>query len=325
MYVIKLTAPHAIIRRIADELDDLMDGGDGSDDCQGISCTLFDPNAMPSAAGGSDPGADPHPDALWDMSIYSDEATMVAIEACLDQHRHNFTSYHQSVLDDAINWLEASYKSLPPLRVGNFFIHGAHVVDLPKDDSLRLCIDASTAFGSGEHPTTKGCLLTLESLAGEGFKPSMVLDLGCGSGILGMAASRLWTDARVLCVDNDPEAVRKTKHFAGLNGIAGPKFGVLCSDGFEGIVPGAPGLEAYDGEKFDLIIANILASPLVALADACREHLKIGGRLILSGLLTHQAPEVLAAYMTPTQGGASLEEGNSLVLDGWSTLQLRFR
>lgn len=189
-----------------------------------------------------------------------------------------------------INWLEHSYRQFPPFSVGRFFIHGSHCADAPPPGQINLEIEAATAFGSGEHGTTSGCLLLMEQLQNSGYKPEKILDMGCGSGILSIAAVRLW-GAPVLAVDIDPELVRVTDRHRIANGI-GDILSTRAGDGF-----------AIVDETYDLVIANILPAPLKAMAGDLMDHLNPGGYAILSGLLLDQAQSVLDTY---TALGATL-------------------
>lgn len=204
-----------------------------------------------------------------------------------------------------INWLEYSYRQFPPFTVGPFFIHGGHTQEETPDGLIDLEIEAATAFGSGEHGTTSGCLVLMDELKQSGFVPANVLDMGCGSGILGIAAVKLWHNP-VLAVDIDPESVRVTQNHCTANGI-GPALTAKAGDGFA-IVDG----------HFDLTIANILPNPLKAMAADLRAHMAPGGYAILSGLLLDQAQDVLDHY---TALGLTLEK--RLDRGEWSALLLR--
>lgn len=146
--------------------------------------------------------------------------------------------------------------------------------------SLVLRLDPGMAFGSGSHPTTRLCL---EWLAGESLQGQRVLDFGCGSGVLAIAAALLGA-ARVVAVDHDPQALLATRENAAYNGVAQSVLAV-----------GSAGLLQHEA-PFDLIVANILAAPLIELAEQLYSSLKPGGRLVLSGLLLEQAQSVAAAY-----------------------------
>lgn len=182
-----------------------------------------------------------------------------------------------------INWLEHSYRQFPPFSVGRFFIHGSHCADTPPPGQIGLEIEAATAFGSGEHGTTSGCLLLMQQLQESGFAPRQILDMGCGSGILSIAAVKLW-NRPVRGVDIDPESVRVTLRHRDANGIGGI-LTARAGDGF-----------AVVDESYDLIIANILPQPLKMMAADLMNHLNPGGHAILSGLLLDQAQGVLETY-----------------------------
>jgi ribosomal protein L11 methyltransferase len=190
-----------------------------------------------------------------------------------------------------VNWLEESYRSFSPFRVGPFYICGTHTTPDPAPDEIVLLIDAATAFGSGEHGTTSGCLMLLEHLKLSGFTPDCVLDMGCGSGILAIGASKLWPSP-VLATDIDPECVRVSNHHCRINHVT-DQIETIVGDGF-GIVT----------KQYDLIIANILAHPLIDMAEDLMRSLKDGGYVILSGMLQTQAEMLLAHY---SGRGAALE------------------
>jgi ribosomal protein L11 methyltransferase len=194
-----------------------------------------------------------------------------------------------------INWLEHSYRQFPPFTIGPFYIHGSHSPAPGPEGAIPLQIDAATAFGSGEHGTTSGCMLLMEELKQTGFQPRRCLDMGCGSGILAIAAHRLW-DCPVLAVDIDPESVRVTENHCRINGT-GNAVTAIAGDGFAAPAVGENG-------SYDLIVANILPQPLKDMAPALARSLAPAGRVILSGILTHQADGVVEIYAR--QGLATL-------------------
>lgn len=206
------------------------------------------------------------------------------------------------------NWLHRVAESLPPRRIGNLTIYGAHAAGQVPFFHPRLQIEAATAFGTGEHPSTQMCLSLLQNVL-RAQRPRRVLDIGCGSGILALAAARL-AHRRVWAVDCDGESVRLTQHNARINGLAA-------------------NIRAYRGQgyavrqvrrhrPYDLVFANIFARPLMALAADLRAHLASGGYAILAGLLTSQAPAVLAAHKMQR-----LHLVQHLRQDEWSALLLR--
>lgn len=188
------------------------------------------------------------------------------------------------------DWLAHVHAVHPPFSVGPFFVRESGRVEPPPVGSILLTIDAVTAFGSGAHGTTAGCLEALGDLAQQNFMPRSILDMGAGSGILAIAAWLLWR-APVLAVDIERESVRVACRHRALNGVpAGPK-GMVCAQGgrfdISAIARRAP---------FDLITANILAGPLRALAPDLWAATAPEGRVVLSGMLHEQAAEVFAAY-----------------------------
>jgi ribosomal protein L11 methyltransferase len=184
------------------------------------------------------------------------------------------------------NWVAETQRLLAPIRAGRFFVHGAHFDGRPPRGTVPLQIEASIAFGTGRHETTRGCLLALDRLARAGRRFKRPLDLGCGSGILALAMARLW-DAPVLAADNDAPAVSVARENMRINGAA-DRVRVVKSSGF-----GAAALRRSG--PFDLIAANILARPLCRLARGFAAHLAPGGSAVLSGLMTEQEAAVIAA------------------------------
>ena len=187
-----------------------------------------------------------------------------------------------------VNWLRHNQVSFPTFTVGPFYIYGSHHDNLPPPHSLAFKIDAATAFGTGEHATTQGCLLLLEYLHGQGHEFNSILDLGCGTGILGMAATRLFNQHVVMLSDNDPEAVTMTQYNIEQNNLT-QHCHVILSQGLEAS-------ELLIKAPYDLIIANILANPLIELAPSMNEYTTFTGTLILSGILNSQADQVIHAY-----------------------------
>lgn len=206
----------------------------------------------------------------------------------------------------ATDWLAATQAAFPPLSLGRFWIHGSHVTEPRPVGRLPLQIDATTAFGTGEHPTTEGCLRALAGVAKHGA-PRRVLDMGCGTGILALAAARLLRRP-VLAVDLDHEAVRVARINTRVNGLS-RSIRIRQGDGFR-VSPRSA--------RYDLILANILARPLAEMAPSLADHLAPGGHAILSGLLTRQAAQVSAAYRR--QG---LVLCRRYVVGDWPTLVVR--
>lgn len=185
------------------------------------------------------------------------------------------------------DWLEDTWRNFPPLHIGHYYVYGSHTMPTPPAGSTTIEINAATAFGSGEHETTTGCLLTLDALAKQGRTFRKPLDMGCGSGILAIAIAKTW-DIPVVAVDNDPESVRVTTNNAILNQCA-DLITAYYSEGFSN-----PGIHAT--APFDLIVANILAAPLMEMAESLSKCLAPQGLVILSGLLTRHRHDILHAY-----------------------------
>lgn len=211
------------------------------------------------------------------------------------------------------NWLLATYQMFQPFSVGPFFLQGSHSNAPVPPGKVGMVIDAATAFGSGEHPTTKGCLLALDKLKSEKFAPKSVLDMGTGSGILAIAAHKLW-GVPVIAVDNDPEATEVACRHRQMNDVPSGVGGMMCKtgDGFK-----TDAAQRY--APYDLVIANILAEPLVSMADDLFALTAKNGTIVLSGLLESQANRVLTAY----EDEADLTD--RFDIDDWSALVLRRR
>jgi ribosomal protein L11 methyltransferase len=203
------------------------------------------------------------------------------------------------------DWLSRTSAQFPPQQIGAFWIHGSHIQETPPEGAIPIRLDAGLAFGSGEHASTQGCLLALGQLA-ERRRWRRVLDLGCGSGILAIAAAKLQA-RRVLGADNDPVAVAVGRENAERNGVA-HRTRWLESEGYKN-----PLLRAK--APFDLILANILADPLCELARGTARHLAPGGAAVLSGLLDRQAGRVIEAHRR-----AGLRLRREITLAIWTTL-----
>jgi len=212
------------------------------------------------------------------------------------------------------NWLEESYKQFPAFEIGPFYIHGSHCTNPIPTDKMNLQIDAATAFGTGEHGTTKGCLEAMLALKDQGVCPWNVLDMGTGSGILAIAAWKIW-QTPILAIDNDTESIRVAQKHQLENGVSTTPSALTCLHG--------DGYNAPDVTKrapYDLIIANILAAPLIEMAPQCRQVTDKNGHIILSGMLIEQVPKVQAAY--EAQGFTGIRQTN---IGEWATLILQLK
>ena len=190
------------------------------------------------------------------------------------------------------DWVTMSQSGLQPIRAGRFYIHTPMVRSVPPG-TVAFEIDASLAFGTGQHATTSGCLEALDRLERERAQFANLADIGTGTGLLAFAALALWPDARCIATDIDPIAIDVARDNAAINGVKlGHGAGELLlaqADGMD-----SPLLSAR--APFDLIIANILAGPLIELAPDFGTSVATGGTVILAGLLDTQAVAVIEAY-----------------------------
>jgi ribosomal protein L11 methyltransferase len=191
------------------------------------------------------------------------------------------------------DWVTLSQQGLEPIRAGRFFVHTpAHRGAVPAE-SIAFEIDAGLAFGTGQHETTTGCLVALDRLKRGGARVANLADIGTGTGLLAFAALKLWPNARAIASDIDPIAVEVAAENAAINRIRvgrGPGQLELA------IAPGLEHRRLRARAPYDLVIANILAGPLIALAPNIAGAIAPGGRLILAGLLDRQADSVRGAY-----------------------------
>jgi len=211
------------------------------------------------------------------------------------------------------DWVTMSQSGLQPIRAGRFFVHTPTYRGAPPG-TVAFEIDAGLAFGTGQHATTAGCLEALDSLARKGCKFANVADVGTGTGLLAFASLALWPDARCIATDIDPVAVDVARENAATNlvkqGHGAGELLLAVADGMD-----SPMLAAR--APFDLIIANILAGPLIELAPDFAKALAPGGTVILAGLLDTQADTVASAYEAL---GLMLQERGS---GEWPVLVLR--
>lgn len=202
-------------------------------------------------------------------------------------------------------WVAKVREAVRPVRAGRFYVHPTDDAGAVPRGTLPIALDAGLAFGSGAHETTRLCLLAIDRMP-ISPAPAACLDLGAGSGILAIAIAKRWPGSLVVASDNDPIATATARANAALNGVA-----VRCATG-----PGFrnPALR----RRFDLVVANILARPLIVMAPSVARHLAPGATLILSGLLRDQEDAVLAPYRA-----AGLVADAPLRLGQWSALRLR--
>jgi ribosomal protein L11 methyltransferase len=215
------------------------------------------------------------------------------------------------------DWVTVSQQGLEPIRAGPFFVHTpAHRDEVPPG-AIAFEIDAGRAFGTGQHETTTGCLIALDRLKHSGASFSDIVDVGTGTGLLAYAALRLWPAARVVASDIDPVAIEVAAENARVNAIP---LGRARGQMELVVAPGLDHARLKARAPYDLIVANILAGPLIELAPAIAAALAPGGQLILAGLLDHQAEKVAAAYRRQR-----LMLGFTVTRGEWPTLVLRKR
>src|SRR5579863_1239194 len=206
------------------------------------------------------------------------------------------------------DWVANSLAGLKPVRAGRFLVHGAHDRDKVRPSDIGIEIEAGLAFGTGHHGTTRGCLLHFHRLL-KRRRPAAVLDVGCGAGVLAIAAAKI-LKRKVWLGDIDPTAVEVANGNARLNGV-----GELCR------AVRSRGVEAralHEGAPYDVVFANILARPLRLLAPSLAAVIGAEGDAIVSGLLLADVPGVLASWRAQ---GFNLAE--RIDLEGWASLRLR--
>lgn len=219
----------------------------------------------------------------------------------------HYTPILQRHTTEAEGWLARTYESFPEQEIGKrFVIRGTHLPPNSSKSRLVLTLDAGVAFGSGEHGSTRGCLIALEKIACK--KPRNILDLGCGSGILAMAAAAL-LHQKVLAVDIEPWSVRAARNNVVRNGLSHL---IHCEHGNGWLSP-----SIRKKAPFDLVFANILARPLCKMAKDLAKNLATGGYVILAGLLNSQIEMVLSAHQ---RQGLKLQE--KILQENWATLIL---
>ena len=191
------------------------------------------------------------------------------------------------------DWVAMSQSGLQPIRAGRFFVHTPTHRGAAPSGGIAFEIDASLAFGTGQHATTSGCLEALDGLERDGRQFANIADIGTGTGLLAFAALALWPDARCIATDVDPVAIEVARDNAAINGV---KLGHGTGELLLAVAAGMDSPLVAARAPFDLIIANILAGPLIELAPGFAAALAPGANIILAGLLDTQADAVIGAY-----------------------------
>jgi ribosomal protein L11 methyltransferase len=207
----------------------------------------------------------------------------------------------------AKDWVASSLEGLKPIRAGRFLVHGAHGRQSVLANDISIEIEASLAFGTGHHGTTRGCLLALDAIIRQS-RPARVLDVGTGTGVLAIGAAKALR-GEIVAGDIDPTAIEVARQNARQNGVAS-RVRLYCAPGLRYPLAARP-------SSFDLIFANILARPLARLSPALAGALSAGGRLVVSGLLETDVALALSAF---GQQGLRLER--RYLIEGWATLIL---
>lgn len=249
------------------------------------------------------------PDRNWEIALhFGEQPNLDAIRELVAQAAGAEAAQAISVETVAAqDWVAASLEGLVPVPAGRFIVHGSHDRERIPPNKLGIEIEAALAFGTGHHGTTRGCLTLLDLVLRAG-PPRSVLDLGTGTGVLAIAAAKALRQP-VLATDIDRQSVAVAKENARLNGVGN----LVMAEWATGFA--SPVFAAH--APFDLVLANILANPLRALAQPMSEHLAPSALVILSGLLQPQAQSVIAAYRA--RGCVLLRQ---IVIEGWSSLLL---
>jgi ribosomal protein L11 methyltransferase len=233
-------------------------------------------------------------DAKWQVKAYFSEEPDKAVIAAI-QNRLPSAAKAKAVVEKLPDedWLVMSQQGLKPVHAGRFYVHTSTNKGNVPQGAVPFLIEASRAFGTGGHETTSGCLIMLDKLKRQGKHFDLIVDIGTGTGLLAFAAQHLWPRAYITASDIDPVSVEVTMDNAATNHVllgTGQGEIALCA------ASGTDHALIRQRAPYDLVIANILAGPLIELAPSLSVILREGGTLILAGLLDTQAPAVVSAY-----------------------------
>lgn len=242
----------------------------------------------------------------WEIGGYFTDAPDIAGLAILASV-HGAADFAVSKLDDR-DWVAQVRRELTPVHAGRFVVYGGHDAERIAINAIGLRIEAAMAFGTGHHGTTLGCLRALSALCKSGFLPTRIADIGSGTGVLAMAAAKVFPGL-VLATDIDPVAVATARANCVANAL-GSRIRCRQSVGFQSE-------DVRRSGPFDLVFANILANPLKLMAYDMAINTRVGARIILSGILNRQAASVIQVY---SGHGFRLESHQRI--GEWSTLTM---
>lgn len=230
----------------------------------------------------------------WQLDAYMDDrpdATLLKLlQSLVPSAKGKKPSVEELAEQD---WVTVSQQGLEPVQAGRFFVHTSSYADRVPPGTTPFLIDASQAFGTGGHDTTAGCLAMLDQLARQGISLRNIADIGTGTGLLAFAAMALWPRAKTIASDIDPASILVTRDNAQINRVPlGRGGGRLAL----AVAPGTDHPAIRHRAPYDLVVANILAGPLITLAPDIASATASGGHAILAGLIARQMDPVLAAY-----------------------------
>ena len=242
----------------------------------------------------------------WEVGAYfhdrPDEISILILESAFKADGFAISEIPET------DWVTKVKRELSPVEAGQFFVFGKHDSHKLPKDRVGLLIEASMAFGTGHHGTTKGCLLALDKLVARDKKIDEVIDIGCGTAVLAMAVGKV-SSSRIIASDVDQVAVEVALANLKANNLEN-RIACIQATGFED-------MQIRSNAPFDLVFANLLKPPLLDLAPCIRRYLKSGGHAIISGILDLQAIEIIEVYRQN-----DLEVQDRIDIGEWVTLTL---